>query len=267
MGNRALYVLELENHNYYIGQSANLKGRLKKHFKGKGSAWTQQNKPIKLIETREISGLDYSEAEILENVLTLEYMKKYSWQCVRGGFFSDCDPCIIRKKLLKFEKDVPKEIIETLDDDFSQNIESKFLYCILLEENRYYIGISKNPKKTFKKYCREEKAASYIKLHKAKELLFFEEVEYEERGELHDILIQSVINLMALVGCYRVRGGVFLDAEDHKAFETFKKRVTNKKFKFDYPAEWLSFEFDDFMKPTGEIISTKEELIEKLFKN
>ncbi|MGM0303229.1 hypothetical protein IGI66_002894 [Enterococcus sp. AZ048] len=38
MENRTLYVLELENQNYYIGQSANLDKRLKKHFKGKGSA-------------------------------------------------------------------------------------------------------------------------------------------------------------------------------------------------------------------------------------
>ncbi|MGM0303230.1 hypothetical protein IGI66_002895 [Enterococcus sp. AZ048] len=191
-------------------------------------------------------------------------MEKYNWQCVRGGFFSDCDPCVIRMKLFKFKKDVPEKIIKILDDNFSQNIESKFLYCILLEKNRYYLGVSKNPSKIFKKYCREEKAASYIKLYKAKELLFFEEVEYEERGELYDLLVQAFINLMALVGCYRVRGGVFVDAEDHKAFETFKKRITSKKFWFDYSPEWLDFKFDDFMKPTGKEINNKEYLIKKL---
>lgn len=35
MENRTLYVLELENQSYYIGQSANLDKRLKKHLKVK----------------------------------------------------------------------------------------------------------------------------------------------------------------------------------------------------------------------------------------
>ena len=52
--------------------------------------------------------------ELLENILTIKYMKKYSWKNVRGGFFSECDSSSIRKKLIKHSKDLPKEIIDSI---------------------------------------------------------------------------------------------------------------------------------------------------------
>ena len=111
---RFLYVLQLENNAYYIGQTQNLKKRVEKHMKGKGAAWTRMNKPIKLIEYKKFESMTYQEMELLENILTVEYMKKYNWKNVRGVFFSDSDSSRIREKLIRFSKDLPKEIIESI---------------------------------------------------------------------------------------------------------------------------------------------------------
>ena len=111
---RILYVLQLENNTYYIGQTKCLKKRVEKHFKSKGSAWTRMNKPIKLIEYRTFVNMSYQEMELLENILTIKYMKKYSWKNVRGGFFSECESSCSRQKLITHSKDLPKEIIDSI---------------------------------------------------------------------------------------------------------------------------------------------------------
>lgn len=258
---RTLYVLELENNNYYVGQTTQLDKRLKKHFKGKGSAWTQLNRPIKLIEKIEIKQLEYYEAEIIENKLTIDYMKKFNWQHVRGGFFSDCDPDVIRTKLLKFKKDIPNQIIASLDGYYPMNLEDKFLYCILLEEDRYYLGISKNPEKKYRQYCNPKKPAVYIKAYKAKQLLFYEKIQYINKEQLRQILMQATINLMKLVGCYKVRGGELIVMNDRKAYELFQKRISSQDFNYVFPEEWLDYEFNDFMRATGRIVTSSAEII------
>ena len=41
----AVYVLELEGGNYYVGMSHNLSQRLAQHFSGNGAKWTKLHKP------------------------------------------------------------------------------------------------------------------------------------------------------------------------------------------------------------------------------
>jgi len=97
---RVLYVLRLEDECYYIGQSRKerIETRLRKHFKGKGSAWTQLHPPIEIIEQTAMV-CDYRGGELQENQKTIEYMKKYGIDKVRGGFFSNCDLDITTKNL------------------------------------------------------------------------------------------------------------------------------------------------------------------------
>ncbi|KEQ21676.1 GIY-YIG nuclease family protein [Paenibacillus tyrfis] len=61
--------------------------RLKKHFNGKGSVWTRQHPPIKIVEKIQLGEVTYSKAEEVENEITLKYMKNYGWKNVRGGYF------------------------------------------------------------------------------------------------------------------------------------------------------------------------------------
>lgn len=86
-----LYVLLLQNNNFYVGSSSEYEKRLENHFKGKGSAWTKAHAPIQVNEKTILGECTYRDAEIAENTKTIELMRKYGWQRVRGGFFSNVD--------------------------------------------------------------------------------------------------------------------------------------------------------------------------------
>ncbi|ARA72275.1 hypothetical protein BNJ_00463 [Kaumoebavirus] len=81
-----IYVLRLEGDNYYVGITINLRQRLKKHIKGKGSKWTAKHKFVELVETR-LDGTTET-----ENSTTVEYIDKFGWEKVRGGYFIALDP-------------------------------------------------------------------------------------------------------------------------------------------------------------------------------
>lgn len=74
----SVYVLELEDNCFYIGYTSNTQDRINNHFKGKGSSWTKLHKPIK-----KLLQLDNVES-IIEKYVTLEYMKTYGIDKVRG---------------------------------------------------------------------------------------------------------------------------------------------------------------------------------------
>lgn len=76
-----LYALECVNDKYYVGKTHNPKMRLEDHYNHRGSKWTQLHHPISVCEILEEStGFD-------EDTLTLNYMKKYGIENVRGGSF------------------------------------------------------------------------------------------------------------------------------------------------------------------------------------
>ena len=80
-----IYVLELEEGKYYIGKTANLVERMTAHFEGRGSSYTKEYLPIKLIESYE------SNNSFDEDNKTKEYMCKYGINNVRGGSYSKID--------------------------------------------------------------------------------------------------------------------------------------------------------------------------------
>jgi len=72
------YVLKLENDKFYVGITTNLNYRYSQHLTGTGANWTRLHKPIKIVSV-EIGGDD------LEKDKTLDYMKEYGFQNVRGS--------------------------------------------------------------------------------------------------------------------------------------------------------------------------------------
>ena len=78
---RAIYILELQNHKYYIGRSERIPERLKQHFKGYGAIWTKKHKPIKVLDILEEKNL------FSEDNITKEMMLKYGIDNVRGGSY------------------------------------------------------------------------------------------------------------------------------------------------------------------------------------
>lgn len=72
-----LYVLQLCEGKYYIGESSNIPERVKDHFAGRGAAWTSKYPPVRLLRTL------YGN----EDTITLEYMRIHGIENVRGGSY------------------------------------------------------------------------------------------------------------------------------------------------------------------------------------
>lgn len=84
-----IYVLELENGCYYVGSTNFINKRLSQHIEGKGADWTKLHKPIQLIESNVVYVESINELTYLETEKTIEYMKLYGHEKVRGGRLVD----------------------------------------------------------------------------------------------------------------------------------------------------------------------------------
>jgi GIY-YIG catalytic domain len=76
-----VYVLLLEDGNYYVGKSRNVEERFKQHQAGSGSAWTRRYKPVAIVETLP------NVSPLMEDLKTKEYMSLYGIQKVRGASY------------------------------------------------------------------------------------------------------------------------------------------------------------------------------------
>ena len=76
-----IYVLRLMHGKYYVGKTNDPASRIRSHFQGYGSAWTQLHHPIGIVEIRE------NVSNLAENDITLEYMNRYGVSNVRGGSY------------------------------------------------------------------------------------------------------------------------------------------------------------------------------------
>lgn len=73
-----VYVLKLIEERYYVGRTGNILRRIEEHFTSNGSKYTMKYNPLKVIEIEEeLTSYD-------ERNKTLEYMKKYGYEKVRG---------------------------------------------------------------------------------------------------------------------------------------------------------------------------------------
>jgi predicted GIY-YIG superfamily endonuclease len=74
-----VYVLKLENENWYVGITYNLNLRMAQHWSANGAKWTKLHKPIS------IEKVIYPGSTEIENQTTLELMEQYGKEKVRGG--------------------------------------------------------------------------------------------------------------------------------------------------------------------------------------
>ena len=86
----SVYVLKLHGDKYYVGQSRHPERRIKDHFEGKGSAWTQLNTTVEVVRVIPTTATSWRAALEIETSLTLELMRVFGWQNVRGGGYSSC---------------------------------------------------------------------------------------------------------------------------------------------------------------------------------
>lgn len=78
---KVVYILRLENENYYIGATEDLDRRMRQHSSGGGAAWTTQHPPIEVVA----SSSPVAHWERLEREVTIRVMARYGWTNVRGG--------------------------------------------------------------------------------------------------------------------------------------------------------------------------------------
>lgn len=92
-----IYILKLENGNYYVGKSTDPESRIQQHFNGVGSSWTQIHKPVRVEAVlRNMSDFD-------EDRFVKEYMAKYGIDKVRGGAYANIHLDEIQKESVERE--------------------------------------------------------------------------------------------------------------------------------------------------------------------
>jgi predicted GIY-YIG superfamily endonuclease len=95
-GTEYVYVWQLEQGKYYVGYSENLSRRLDEHLTEEGAIWTKRYKPVSIVEIVR-GGVE------IEKKKTLEYIKKYGFENVRGAGW-----CKLEYKV------TPPEVIQAL---------------------------------------------------------------------------------------------------------------------------------------------------------
>ena len=82
-----LYLLELAEDKYYVGQTSDLNYRFHGHSNGSGAKWTNLYKPIRILQSKEVTVNNYTDAMLQENWMTLQMMEIFGWENMRGGDF------------------------------------------------------------------------------------------------------------------------------------------------------------------------------------
>ena len=77
-----VYILQCEKNKYYVGKTTDVMRRYQEHCSGRGSAWTNKYKPLRLVECKVV------QSPHDENNITKDYMKKYGVEHVRGGSYA-----------------------------------------------------------------------------------------------------------------------------------------------------------------------------------
>lgn len=94
-----LYALRLVGERYYVGRTNDAIVRVERHMQGKGAQWTQLFAPVGLIECKPCTSSDPRDADQQETLWTLQYMRRYGWRHVRGGYFCNVDEAQTEKAL------------------------------------------------------------------------------------------------------------------------------------------------------------------------
>ena len=94
-----LYILPLENGNFYVGTTDNLDRRYKAHASGEGAAWTKLHKPKSKDKMKAwvIPYFSLFQVEQMEDVLCKTMQDKFGLNNVRGGYMCTCKP--VKKRL------------------------------------------------------------------------------------------------------------------------------------------------------------------------
>jgi len=141
-----LYLLELENDKYYVGQTTDVDFRFKDHKSGKGAKWTKMHRPLCELLRRAITVESAGEAVLLENEMTLRYMEIFGWENVRGGQFVVVEPYWLQERvgyIYNFELNKINYYVPNCKYLFGSTSDWH-VYVLELENGRFYVGSSRH---------------------------------------------------------------------------------------------------------------------------
>lgn len=193
---RHLYVLQLENGKFYVGQAKDPDRRIGKHFNASGSEWTRMHPPVKELMRESHQDVDYRAAELAENELVLKLMRQYGYDNVRGGFFANTSVEHVEKNLVShgYGSIISACLVNLSDPPFA---EPRYglsalssdqlpegaatsrpvmrgadygLFVLKLEGEHYFVGYSTAPSVRIKRHF-SVKGADWTSLHNHVEVL------------------------------------------------------------------------------------------------
>lgn len=85
--NFKVYVLALEGGKFYVGITKEVDRRLAEHKSGQGARFSKRNKPLGIVYTKTLNTAFFKDAEIEEDKITIDLMKKYGIENVQGGHY------------------------------------------------------------------------------------------------------------------------------------------------------------------------------------
>ncbi|WP_420573100.1 GIY-YIG nuclease family protein [Kordia sp.] len=101
-GKNYVFVLKLNNNNYFVSYTTNIYIAIMNEYNGLGSDWTKKYKPIELVSLHEVHDVSKITIRELVNKFVEMNMKKFGFKNVRGGDFFNLDERKHKNKVLNY---------------------------------------------------------------------------------------------------------------------------------------------------------------------
>lgn len=211
-----IYVLQLENGNYYVGQTNDLDRRFRNHFsKSSGAEWTRTHKPIQILKRYRTGLNDPTLALKYENEQTIQCIKEFGWRNVRGGDFIYVDEQQHYHHLLH-ETNLGNEICPIkIQNGIDVSRFERCVYTLRLKEEKYFVSTTKHLNKAIVSEL-EGHGSKWTQIFKPEALTNVISVNNDQ--EFKDAHLSELKKAFLEYGYQNVRGGEFslLHPESHK---------------------------------------------------
>ena len=117
-----IYKLNLEGGKKYVGKTTDIERRMNQHFSGNGAKVTKKFKPIDFKILEKVPGYFSND---VEQEYTKEYIKKYGYNNIRGGYYTNSKTLIKIKPNCHCKYPAKKRIVKMN----TKNKGKPYLYC------------------------------------------------------------------------------------------------------------------------------------------